>query len=122
MSVTDNTYKKLNSLSYKIKSLIGLLQRFNSERELSDVIKTGYTVSNKKALNHIKKGIKSCKYPYVESEEEFISEETATYIVVGTELWKTIQVEDLTTSESTYLKKIFQVYSLACTKYFDLIK
>ena len=117
MSVTDNIYKKLNSLSYKIKSLIGLLQRFNSERELSDVINTGYTVSNKKALNHIKKSIKSCKYPYVESKKEFISA-----IETFTELWKTIQVEDLTASESKYLKKIFQVYSLACTKYFDLIK
>ena len=117
MSVTDNIYKKLNSLSYKIKSLIGLLQRFNSERELSDVINTGYTVSNKKALNHIKKGIKSCKYPYVESKEEFISA-----IETFTELWKTIQVEDLTASESKYLKKSFQVYFLACTKYFDLIK
>ena len=118
MSVTDNIYKKLNSLSYKIKSLIGLLQRFNSERELSDVIKTGYTVSNKKALSHIKKGIKSCKYPYVESEEELIS-----VIETFTELWlKTIHAEDLTASESKYLKKIFQVYILACTKYFDLIK
>lgn len=118
MSVTDNIYKKLNSLSYRIKSLIGLLQRFNSERELSDVIKTGYTVSNKKALSHIKKGIKSCKYPYVESEEELIS-----VIETFTELWlKTIQAEDLTASEFKYLKKIFQVYILACTKYFDLIK
>lgn len=118
MSVTDNIHKKLNSLSYKIKSLIGLLQRFNSERELSDVISTGYTLSNKKALNHIKKGIKSCKYPYVESKKEFMS-----VIETFTELWlKTIHAEGITDSEFKYLRKIFHVYILACTKYFDLIK
>lgn len=114
----DTIHKKLNSLSYRIKSLIGLLQRFNSERELSDVISIGYTLSNKKALNHIKKGIKTCKHPYVESKEEFISA-----IETFTELWlKTIHAEGVTYSESKYLRKIFQVYILACTKYFDLIK
>lgn len=117
MSVTDNIHNKLNSLSYRIKSLNGLLQRFNSERELSDVISTGYTLSNKKALNHIKKGIRSCKRPYVESKEEFISA-----IETFTELWlKTIH-EDVTHTEFKYLREIFHVYILACTKYFDLLK
>lgn len=110
--------KKLSSVSYKIIDLIGVMKRYNTERELSDVIEPGLSPVNKKALKYIKKTIKSCKYPYVESKEEIISA-----VETFTELWlKAIHTEGVTPTEFKYLREIFHVYILACTKYFSLIK
>lgn len=108
--------KKLNCISSKICDLIGVLKRFQNEKELSDVVDAGYTPVHRKALKYIKKTAKSCKYPYYESKQEML-----TAVEEFTRLWiSAIHTPDLTSSEFRYLREIFKVYIIACSKYMEM--